>query len=83
MPAQHTTAPVTTPPANPASEPLALFADFKDMRGRTWEWFIDPCYYDMTCVRPKGVSDFENPLSFHFATSAIAADFVSLLRQSR
>lgn len=58
------------------------FSPFTDKRGRTWEWFIDESYYHMTCVRLKGETDFNSPLSFHFNTSDIASEFVNLLKQS-
>ena len=59
-----------------------MFEDFKDKRGRTWEWFVDRGYYDQTCVRAKGERDFNSPLSFHFSTSEKAAVFVELLKES-
>lgn len=58
---------------------------FKDKRGRDWEVFIDPCYYDMTCVRCtsfKDHKDFNSQLSFHFATSDKAKEFAKLLKES-
>lgn len=55
------------------------FEDFKDKRGVEWEWFIDDCYYHMTCIRVKGERDFNSPLSFHFNTSNQAQDFADLL----
>ena len=62
---------------------ISIGEPFKDMRGREWESFIDMSYYDMTCVRVKGETDFNSPLSFHFATSLIAQQFIDLLLQSR
>jgi len=59
-----------------------MYEDFRDKRGRAWEWFIDRGYYDMTCVRVKGERDFNSPLSFHFDTSKQAAEFVELLKVS-
>ena len=59
-----------------------MFDDFKDKRGRTWEAFIDPCYYDMTCVRVKGEKDFNSELSFHFPTSTQAKEFIKLIEIS-
>lgn len=35
-------------------------------RIRELETFIDPCYYDMWCVKPKGMKEFNKAL--HFAT---------------
>lgn len=61
---------------------MALFEDFKDKREREWEWFIDECYFHMTCVRVKGERDFNSELSFHFPTSHEAEKFVELLKIS-
>jgi hypothetical protein len=58
------------------------FKEFQDRRGRTWEWFIDQSYYDMTCVRVKGEKDFNSQLSFHFNTCKKAQQFVELLKES-
>jgi len=58
------------------------YHNFTDRRGRIWEWFIDESYYHMTCVRIKGETDFNSPLSFHFATSDIALDFINILKQA-
>ena len=58
------------------------FEDFQDKRGRTWEWFIDSSHFDCTCVRLKGETDFNSPLSFHFNTPEIAEKFVELLKQA-
>jgi len=57
-----------------------MFEDFKDKRDREWEWFIDSCYYDMTCVRLKEDKDFNSITSFHFPTSKQAEEFVNLLK---
>lgn len=59
-----------------------MFKDFQDQRRRTWEWFVDRGYYDMTCVRVKGETDFNSSLSFHFATIRQASEFVELLKIS-
>lgn len=59
-----------------------MFEDFKDKRGRVWEWYIDCGYYDMPCVRIKGEKDFNSQLSFHFITTKLASEFVELLKQS-
>lgn len=59
-----------------------FFQDFQDRRGRIWEWFIDTCYYEMTCVRVKGETDFNSQLSFHFNTSQQASEFVEMLKMS-
>ena len=55
---------------------------FIDNRGRTWEWFIDRSYYDCTCVRPVGTTDFNDEMSFHFSTSTTADEFIALLKVS-
>ena len=57
-----------------------MFENFKDKRGREWEWFIDDGYYHMTCVRLLGERKFNSQLSFHFNTSITAAQFVELLK---
>lgn len=36
---------------------------FYDKRKREWEMFIDRSYFDMTCVRPVGITDFNSELS--------------------
>ncbi len=59
-----------------------MFENFFDKRGREWEWFVDECYYHMTTVRPVGVRDFNNELSFSFDTSDQAKHFVELLKIS-
>lgn len=48
---------------------------FQDKRGRTWELFIDPCYWEMTCVRLMDDRDFNSPTSFHFMTLKEAEQF--------
>ena len=53
-----------------------------DNRKRTWECFVDRCYYDMYCVRVEGDRDFNSSLSFHFYTVEEAFDFMNLLKQS-
>lgn len=55
---------------------------FKDKRNREWEWFIDPCYFDCTCVRPIKENDFNSELSFHFNTLKRAMEFVELLKEA-
>ena len=57
-----------------------MFGEFQDARGRAWEWFIDASYYEMTCVRVKGEREFDSQLSFHFATSELAREFIELLK---
>lgn len=57
-------------------------SEFIDRRKRTWEYFIDKSYYDMTCVRIKGETDFNSQLSFHFDTYKQAMEFVELLKIS-
>lgn len=58
---------------------------FKDKRGREWEWFVDESYYGMTCVRLDctGGRDFNAQTSFHFSTTALALEFVELLKVAR
>jgi len=56
--------------------------DFTDRRGRTWEAFLDPSYYDCICVRPKSEKSFDSPLAFHFDTSEQALAFIELLKVS-
>lgn len=58
---------------------IKMYNDFTDKRGRVWEWFVDECYYQMVCVRPKGVKDFNNEMSFHFNTDDLARQFVNLV----
>lgn len=53
-----------------------------DSRKRTWECFVDSCYFDMYCVRVEGDRDFNSELSFHFCTVTEAFDFMNLLKQS-
>ena len=53
-----------------------------DSRKRTWECFVDRCYYDMYCVRVEGDRDFNSPLPFHLSTVTEACDFMNLLKQS-
>ena len=55
---------------------------FTDKRGREWEVFIDPCYFDCICVRLVGVRDFNSNTSFHFNTDTQAQQFVELLKQA-
>jgi len=55
---------------------------FKDKRGREWETYIDKSYYDMVCVRWTSDKSFNNPLSFHFNTTAQACLFVQLLKEA-
>ena len=64
------------------SSSLSPFPDFLDRRNRPWEAFIDPSYYDCTCVRPKGEKSFNSPLAFHFDTSEQAKAFIELLKAS-
>lgn len=54
--------------------------EMKDKRGRKWEMFLDPCYYDMVCVRCIEDKSFDSNLSFHFSTKEKAAMFFILLR---
>ena len=49
---------------------------------RTWECFVDRCYYDMYCVRVEGDRDFNSQLSFHFCTVNEAFDFMNLIKDS-
>jgi hypothetical protein len=60
-----------------------MFHDFEDKRGRVWEWFIDDCYFHMTCVRVKGERRFNSLLTFHFPTSDKASEFVNLIKESK
>jgi len=53
-----------------------------DIRKRTWECFVDYCYYDMFCVRVEGDRDFKSQLSFHFRTVNEAFDFMNLIKDS-
>lgn len=53
-----------------------------DSRKRTWECFVDFCYFDMYCVRVEGGRDFNSELSFHFCTVTEAFDFMNLLKHS-
>ena len=53
-----------------------------DKRGRVWEMFIDEAYFHNTCVRLKGECDFNSQLSFHFATSKQAEQFLELLKEA-
>ena len=53
-----------------------------DGRKRTWECFVDYCYYDMYCVRVEGDRDFNSQLSFHFCTVNEAFDFMNLIKES-
>ena len=58
---------------------------FTDKRGRSWEMFIDECYYGMTCVRcvtAKDYKKFNSQLSFHFSTWDKAKQFAKLLREA-
>lgn len=56
--------------------------EFQDKRGRTWEAFVDVCYYDCICVRLKSDRDFNSPTSFHFVTYEQAKQFVELIKVS-
>lgn len=56
---------------------------FLDKRGRTWEWFSDPSYYDMICVRCLDVpKDFNSPLSFHFGKMEQIEAFIELMKEA-
>lgn len=59
-----------------------VIPDFKDKRGRTWECFIDPSYFECTCVRWKEDKSFDSHTSFHFNTSKEAIEFCNLLKMS-
>ncbi len=59
-----------------------MIENFKDKRGRPWEWFCDESYYNMFCVRPIGEREFNSELSFHFETQCEASAFASLLMVS-
>ena len=59
-----------------------IYADFKDKRGRGWEWFIDVGYFHMICVRTQDDRSFNSDTSFHFATTNQASQFVELLKIS-
>jgi hypothetical protein len=61
---------------------IELYQDFTDKSGRVWEWFVDESYYQMVCVRRKGIKDFNNQQSFHFNSDTQAKQFVSLLSVS-
>ena len=64
-------------------KPKSKFQAFQDLRGRTWEWFIDESYYDQFCVRTKDDNDFNSPISFHFNTFDTTINFINLLKQAR
>lgn len=72
--------------AKKLKEKYDLEHQFKDTRGRTWEWFVDECYYGMFCVRcldfDKGKS-FNSEMSFHFDTSLEGKNFIELIKTSR
>ena len=53
-----------------------------DCRKRTWECFVDRCYYGMYCVRVEGGRDFNSQMSFHFCTVNEALDFMNLIKDS-
>lgn len=53
-----------------------------DKRGCTWEMFIDEAYFHNACVRPKGERDFNSQLSFHFATTKQAEQFLEWLKEA-
>lgn len=40
----------------------------KDTKGRLWELFIDPCYYDCPCVKMVNDRDFNSIWNFNFST---------------
>lgn len=46
----------------------------KDIKGRLWELFIEPCYYDMPCVKMVNDRDFNSPWNLNFSTIDEAKD---------
>jgi hypothetical protein len=46
-----------------------------------WEYFLDPGYYDMWCVRPVGDKDFNSPRNFHIASRVEAEALTDLLNK--
>ena len=55
---------------------------FTDKRGREWEMFTDPSYFDCICVRLVSDRDFNSNTSFHFNTYGKAQQFIELLKQA-
>jgi hypothetical protein len=58
---------------------------FQDKRGRTWEWFIDECYYGLFCVRCISVENgrsFNSDMSFHFDKGEEGQNFIELIKKS-
>lgn len=47
-----------------------------------WEYFLDVCYYDMWCVRPKDDRNFNSLRNFHLHNKEDAEQLCSLLNKA-
>lgn len=50
-----------------------------DGRGRKWEMFSDPAYFDLYCVKPVDEKAFNSDKVFHFNTVQEATEFIRLI----